>query len=377
MPPLRGPRRLGTNTAAILGGLLAGVLLGFAGIREWLGALGEPIVHAFDRVEDEGIVHVAIAAVVTLFLAIAVHEAGHAIAGALLGFRVHSIRIWRLQLEFPFRLSIYRGPSGGAGGWAICTPGTAESLGLRAGLMLAAGPGVNLLSGSIGLLLSPARVWPTAFVSWSIVLGVVNLLPIRTGPLFSDGYRILMLLFDRARGQRWLALMTLSKDLLDGVAPESFPQEFLRIATAVEDDSGDTVSAHGLAYSSAFRRGLFDDAARHLETCLRRSSRTSKALQQALMADAAAFAGRSRRDAALAQAWVDDLPAKTVVPWHRLWAEAGVLHARGDREGTLARLDAIESAIRSQATPLQKFSLGGVDRWRAELTDAAEAISKP
>jgi hypothetical protein len=50
-----------------------------------------------------------------------------------------------------------------------------------------------------------------------------------------------------------------------------------------------------------------------------------------------------------------------------LWAEAGVLHARGDRDGTLAKLDEIEREIRRQPSPFQKFSLGGVECWRDDL----------
>jgi hypothetical protein len=370
LPPLRGTRQLQITKGAIAGGVAAGVFLSFAN----LGALVAPVDRALrafvSRLGEVGVIHFGIMATLALFAAIAIHEAGHATAGWLVAFKIHSIRIWRLQLEMPFKLSIYRGPSGGAGGWAICTPETTDRLATRAGLMLFAGPAVNLISGPLVYWLAGGDgLFALVFLVWSLLLGFTNLLPLRTGPLFSDGYRILMLLFDRRRGERWLALLTLSKDVLDGVSPERFSDEFLAVATAVKDDSSDTVSAHALAYSAAFRRQRYDEAAEYLEACLRYSSRTSAPFQQALMADAAVFQGRGRGNAELAQAWLDEMPSKIAVAWHRLWAEAGVLHARGDRTAVLGKLDAIERMIRDQRSPHQKFALGSVDRWRSDLSE--------
>jgi hypothetical protein len=374
LPPLRGTQRLRITKAVIIGGVLAGVFLSFANLRVFLAPVDRALRAIVSRVEDIGVIQFAIMATLALFVAIAIHEAGHAIAGWLVGFKVHSIRIWRFQLERPLKFSFYRGPSGGAGGWAICTPGSTDALATRAGLMLFAGPAANLASGPLVYVLAGAEaLFPFVFILWSVLLGFTNLLPLRTGPLFSDGYRILMLLFDRRRGERWLALLTLSKDVLDGVSPERFSDEFLAVATAVKDDSSDTVSAHALAYSAAFRRRRYEEAAEYLEACLRYSSRTSAAFQQALMADAAVFQGRCRGNVDLAQAWLDNMPSKIAVAWHRLWAEAGVLQARGDPAGVLAKLDAIEEIIRDQQSPHQKFALGSIERWRSDLAVSAES----
>ena len=359
---------LGFGKTPIIAGVLTGLLLAFVDARSQLGVLGEYATATVAWIEDAGIVRFSVAVVVMLFVTIAIHEAGHAIVGWLVGFRVHSIRIWRLQLEFPLRFSIFRGPMGGAGGWAICTPETTDRLAARAGLMFFAGPAINLLTAlMVYVLPRSSGVLLPVFMTWSFAIGAINLLPLRTGPMFSDGYRILMLLFDRPRGERLLALLTLSKDLLDGVGAESLSPEFIRIATAVTDESSDTVSAHMLAYSAAFRQHRCDEAAHHLEISLRYSSRTSKPYQAALMADAAVFNGRCRKDAAAAEAWLNDIPAKAAIPWHRSWAEAGVLHARGERDALVAKLAAIERAIRDQGGPYQKIALNAVDVWRKDL----------
>ena len=354
--------------APIIVGVLIGFALAFVDVNSHLGVLREYLIGMVAWIEGAGIVRFSLAVILMLFATVAIHEAGHAIVGWLVGFRVHSIRIWRLQLELPLKLSIFRGPMGGAGGWAICTPETTDRLALRASLMFFAGPAANLLSALIAYgLPRSGGVLLAVFLVWSLTIGAVNLLPLRTGPMFSDGYRILMLLFDRARGERLLALLTLSKDLMDGVGPESLSPEFIRIATAVKDESSDTVSAHMLAYSAAFRQYRCEDAADHLEISLRHSSRTSKPYQAALMADAAVFNGRCRKDAVAAEAWLNAIPAKTAIPWHRQWAEAGVLHARGERAALMAKLDAIERAIREHPGPYQKVAVNAVEFWRNEV----------
>src|SRR5215831_10650988 len=45
----------------------------------------------------------------TLFIAIAIHEAGHAMAGAGAGFRLNSLRVGPIQFDRPFRITRYRG----------------------------------------------------------------------------------------------------------------------------------------------------------------------------------------------------------------------------------------------------------------------------
>ena len=354
--------------APIAAGVITGIVVAFVDVRAHLDWVAAHFRGTFDRIADANIAYFSVIMMTALFLTIAIHEAGHAVVGWLVGFRIHSIRIWRLQLEFPLRLSIFRGPMGGAGGWAICTPERTDGLAVRAGLMLFAGPAVNLLTALLLYTMVPAEgLFLVVFMVWSFAIGAVNLLPVRTGPLFSDGHRILTLLFDRARGERWLALIALSKDLLDGAPPESMPEDIIKVATAIKDDSSDTVSAHVLAYMKAFRNKQCDEAAVALETCLRCSSRTSKPLQHALMADAAVFHGRCRKNAVLAEAWLNDMPVKLAIPWHRQWAEAAVLHARDRREELIAKLDAIERAIREHAGPYQKVSLAAVHHWRSDL----------
>src|SRR5215471_21213413 len=118
---------------------------------------------------------------VLLFAAIAVHEAGHALIGVLVGFRFNSLRIGPVQFDRPFRISRYRGKGTGSGGWASLLPVKQDHLILRTVTMLFAGPGSNLASVCLTLLLpyanGPGSLW---FVCWSFLLGAGNLLPFRS-----------------------------------------------------------------------------------------------------------------------------------------------------------------------------------------------------
>src|SRR5262249_59395317 len=108
--------------------------------------------------------------------------------------------------------------------------------------------------------------------SWALVGGSIGaggggaVLPARGAAFGPRGRGIWMLLRDRARGEHWLALMRLIADARAGVLPESTPAALLARATAVRDDSADTVTAHAFAYSAAFHQHRDDEAAQRLET---------------------------------------------------------------------------------------------------------------
>src|SRR5262249_3401755 len=194
----------------------------------------------------------------------------HLIVGVCVGFRCSSMFLGPLQFNAPFRVSINPDLRSWWHGGVTLVPGDPDEFRARAVAMVFAGPAANLLTGC-AVLLQP---FPKGFFSWlfvvaSIVAGVTELfLPIR-GPTFVfDGRRIWMLLRDRARGHRWLALMRLVADARAGVLPESTPAALLAKAIAVRDDSADTVTAHAFAYSAAFHQHKDGEAAQRLETCL-------------------------------------------------------------------------------------------------------------
>jgi hypothetical protein len=309
------------------------------------------------------------------YVAITIHELGHAIVGVCVGFHLNSVRVGLLQFDRPFRISRYRGRGTGAGGWASLFPDKQDRLILRTIVMLLAGPAANLVSACFIFLL-PYSKGPGSwcFLLASLLMGILNLFPFRSRAVISDGGRIFMLLRNRARGERWLATLRLLGEMRSGVPYERLSPEFLAKAVAIEDRSPDTVVAYALAYAAAFWGRKDDDAAHALEVCLRNSALAAPSARHALMSDAAVFQARRRKRVDLAELWQSDIPQKSEYPWHRPRAEAAILEAKGDISGALKKLHDIEKMI--LATPneaLREISLRGLRRWRAEVQPQAEA----
>jgi hypothetical protein len=313
---------------------------------------------------------VGVISILIAFSVTAIHELGHLIVGVLVGFRCSSLFLGPLQVNAPFRLSLNPDRRSWWHGGVTLVPDRPEKLRAGAIAMVLAGPAANLLTGCAVLLLP----CPKGFFSWlfivaSLLAGVIELfLPIR-GPTFVfDGRRIWMLLWDRRRAERWLALMKLLGDTRDGVSPELLSPELLVRATAVRDDSADTVTAHALAFSAAFHQHRDGEAADRLETCLAHCGHVPPVVREALMSECAVFQARRRKRPDLAEQWLAGIPASTQQRWFRSRAEAAILESRGDVPGALGKLAEVEAAFLTfPRSPQRENLLRVLQRWKSEL----------
>ncbi len=339
-----------------------------ASLRRWmLLQFGElfPGRWTFSRVLFMGLFGLLITFSIT-----AIHELGHLLVGICVGFRCSSMFLGPLQFNGPFRIALNPDPRSWWHGGVMLVPDKPDRLRAGAIAMVLAGPAANLLTGCAVLLLPfPKGFFAGLFIVASLAAGVVELLlPIR-GPTFVfDGRRIWMLLRDRERGERWLALMKLIADAREGVLPESMSAALLAKAIAIRDDSADTVTAHAIAYSAAFHQHLDAEAGQMLEICLQYASYGAPAVREALMSDAAVFQARRRKRPDLAEHWLAGIPAQTQHPWFRSRAEAAILEGNGDVDGALRKLGEVETEIRSLPNNAQREGLLRLlQRWRSEL----------
>jgi len=323
-----------------------------------------------DSLTPAGIVFVGVIGILIAFSVTAIHELGHLIVGVWVGFRCHSLFLGPLQFNAPFRLSLNPDRRSWWHGGVTLVPDRPEKIRAGAIAMVFAGPAANLLTGCAILLLP----YPKGFFSWlfvvaSLLAGVIELiLPIR-GPTFVfDGRRLWMLLWDRGRGERWLALMKLIADTRDGVPPELMSPDLLAKATAVRDDSADSVTAHLLAFSAAFHQHRDGEAAERLETCLAHSEHVPAVVREALMSECAVFQSRRRKRPDLAEQWLAGIPANTQHRWLRSRAEAAILESKGDVPGALGKLGEVEAAFLTfPRNPQRENLLRLLQRWRSEL----------
>ena len=301
---------------------------------------------------------------------IVVHEMGHAIAGKVLGFRILAIRAGYFQIDLPFHMQWSRTHSfPGAKGFVVLVPAHSQRLRPRAIGVYAAGPLANLASAAmVTVLLPQSTLFSISFAVISTFQGVVNLIPFRVHGVLTDGKRVLMLLRNSKQCERWLALKQLVADMRSGVEADHLRADFIAIATAVQDDSPDTVSAHTIAYYAAFYRHEDAEAGRLLEVCLKYSCFAGPLMREAVLTDAVIFQARRRKRVDLAEQWFAELPQKMFFPEHRFHAESAILEAKGDVAGALKKLDDAEAVVLKSVEPHRReLSLKYLRRWRAEM----------
>ncbi len=322
-----------------------------------------------DQLDRIGVSGFAVSGLAAFYVMVAIHEAGHVVAGLCVGFRIRTYRVGPLMISRPFRLSFYRGPGAIVQGIVELMPVATDHLAWRGFVMVLGGPVANFVTATVVFLLpTSATFFSAGLIIFSVVNGVSDLLPFESRLGISDGRRIYMLLRHRSRGERWLALLRLAGQVNDGVLPEAMSANDLAKAVAVRDPSIDTVTAHSLAYAAAFHQKKDDEAGQLLETCLSHSGHATPAFREALMCDAAVFQARRRMRADLAEQWLAEIPNTTRSHWLRSRAEAAILEAKGDVGGALKKLDEVEAAIlalpdNSRRDVLQRL----LQRWKSGL----------
>jgi len=191
-------RIAGDGTSSLFDGLawllgLTSVVAGMLWFLRWGAAQHLPILHGY-----RFWLEILVALLAVIFL----HESGHASAGLVLGMRLRSIRLGPLQWnrrEGSWKLKFHRARLLSLGGGATVVPTTLEQDRWREICVVAAGPFTSLCTGLIAcgdVLASKGQPWelswrPLAFFATSsLVMGAVNLIPMRPEGSYSDGARI-------------------------------------------------------------------------------------------------------------------------------------------------------------------------------------------
>lgn len=253
------------------------------------------------------------------------HELGHLLGGLVSGFRHKELRISGLVIHRTKGVSFQRGPLVTfITGHTKLYPPPIDKSRFAYVVMTAAGPFANLASAAI-VAMFPATPASVLFIVVSTAIAFGDLLPFETIQV-SDGGRLGMLLFDRPRRERWLAISRLNAESSDCTEPQKMSPELLAIAIAIRDESIDTVTAHAIAYSAALCRREFAHAGEVLDVCLQYAAHARPNVRDALISDAAVYQAAVRHAPALAAAWLNDLPAKAK-PSLRTRAEAAILAA--------------------------------------------------
>ena len=299
--------------------------------------------------------------VVAGFLALAVHEVGHAIGGRLHGMRLGMLIVgpvhiqrepdgrlgWRLNR----RLSL-------AGGVVSSVPASTRRLRRAMLSFVAGGPVTSIVVGVLVLALYvltdlrdtaaaqgglqdalAAGVFMLGVVS--VGIGFVTLLPISQGAFVNDGKRILKLLRPGAYADAYAAVMALGAYTIAQVRPRDRDPDLVVQAASLADGSHEDLAGRLTAHSHALDHGDVEAAGEHIRYLLDHRDGAYPPYRPVIDLAAAYFEAAYAGDAASARSRLEGAGKSALLafdPTARTRTEGAVLLAEGDAEGASEKL---------------------------------------
>ena len=284
---------------------------------------------------------------------IAAHELGHIVAGLLVDywpllFVVGPLRIeWtaegaRASLNRSFALS---------GGIAAMAPVGLHELRRRTLVMISGGPAASLMFGvqclalwlaTYSFLMSgDAGPWRRGaagvlvFLGFgSLLLGIITLVPSRTGGLYSDGARILRLIRHTSAADEEVALIALTGLSLGGTRPRDWDPVLVARCSNIRDGGAFQATGQIFAYTHAADLGELARARPHLEAALAMLSELPAATRSSLLMHAATFYALFDGDIVRAAHYYRQGVRYALLnaPHQRVLADSAIQLAGGNRE---------------------------------------------
>jgi hypothetical protein len=284
------------------------------------------------------------AALIPLVAALAAgfaHEAGHLLAGWLSGFKITQIKIGPLHFG---KHANCREPYCGdvlTLGVAVLEPRVTDqndaALRRRLLSLLLGGPLASfLLAGALELSLTLTQPrFPVTFAmhvcaAFSALIAIAALLPdVNRRGSFSGGARLLMLLKNDGKAERWLSNIRCQIALNQGRHPRDWDQVRVGRAAAVSDDSRDAIVACWLAYLWAAERQDITCATKYLEGALEALAYSTPKLRNRVFLEAAIFHAWFRDNPSKALFWVHCIRNNKLGRLEKLRLDVALLWAEG------------------------------------------------
>ncbi len=316
------------------------------------------------------------------FLATLVHELGHIIAGWTVGLRFEGVTVgpfvaglergrWELKLRPRSR-----------GGLTFMGLDRVRRVRRRLIVLVAGGPASSLILGGAALYggeFARARYdspWPTFFKFFgvfSLFIGFLALLPIRSGRYAGDGMLLRALLFSKSDATHMIASHALASVKKNGLFPPDYFRRWWKMASSETPVQYTRFYADWLAYESAKD---CQEAAKCLERCLADSAILDPEGRCNLMAEATVFNGYQREDSAKTEGWSKRVQcAGHVGPLDKVRVEVAVFYAHGQFDQALTALDRGLSMITS--APSSKARSDCENAWMAWREQIEKCICAP
>lgn len=279
----------------------------------------------------------------TFFFVVAVHEAGHAMAGIQMNFDFRTYVVgpflWNKEPEgWKFKWNKNVNTSGGL---VICLPRGSDDLTKRFSVFAAGGPIASLLLAIVALalhlLVKSAAPLPLALHILSSLLSLiaflstaifaVTIIPLQSGGFSSDGARIFRFMRggDTARFEV-LLLKTISEGM-GGLRPLQFNTQELEEAKQLAEklDAPMGLYIDYFLYQQAADKGDMVKAEEHLKTYLAQIEAIPEGLRGSVWIDAAFFYAYYKKDLATAESFYQQYKPSPLMGLMSLHAAAAAI----------------------------------------------------
>ena len=283
-------------------------------------------------------------------LAVLVHELGHVLLGRVNGFVFHWLSVG------PFKWQMVKGRlrfgwntvSAPTGGKAFCVPAGAHDLRRRYLAYTAGGPLASALFAVVAMgtgALLPAtlsgvgQVLGGALVLSGVLsaaLGLITLLPSRTGSFYSDGSRLWNLWRNSSGGQMELAVLSVMAASMAGTRPRAWDRHLLDAAAALPQEGHFKLFVFHYLYLISLDHGQIAEADRYLSAYRERLHLMPAAFHGSVWLESAFFAAAYQHDGPAAGDFLDRVASSPYTP-AELPARVDAALARLVGEADLAR----------------------------------------
>ena len=376
-PPLPVQRIKGDGTSRITDHAAAVIsIAGYIG-GQWLWARWG----AGHNIMEPGFLSGLVLLQIAVLVAIACHEAGHAVVGIRNGM---VLRHWQVG---PFSGKNTRGrwqfkflPQAWYSGHVGLVPTSLENLGRRNAGMLLAGP---VGSVTVGLTAWIGALWAAhthldftwTFLSMLSVVGLVdflvNLLPLKVGQNYSDGARIYHWWKQGPMEQLALAHGMVSSSLETGLRPRDWDMEILRKAASCAVAGEQAVAVRWYAVLHYRDKGQIDEATMAALSAQTYFERAQWSDPHDILSEFLFFDAVYRQNRESAEHWwgmIESLPGKE---WdaERYLAKVAILWLRGHHDAAWDAWDAgYTLAMRLPACGAYEMTQKGFEVLREALT---------
>jgi hypothetical protein len=296
------------------------------------------------------------------FLALLAHETGHLAGGLSAGFRFQMLTVGLMTIvreggRIRFRWNLDWKLMGGIAS-ALPAPGCDVRRGamrLVLGGPLASVALAAVLLPAVPFLPRPWKAAPAMAGATSLLVGIVTMIPGKTGGFLTDGARFLQLRRGGREAERWLALSTAIAASQSELRPREWP---LGAVDGEEwmDGSIDAIALASMLYWRDLDRGDAAGARRWMDAMLAGAEETPEPMRSAIYLEAAIPDGR---------VYLERVKPSPLLPaWGLARSEAFVLAAEGRGAEAAARRDEalrlLDREMPSGMTAFVREQLAGV-----------------